>query len=100
MIAIAFALGICTLATRVGFDRDRGLYPTASIVIASYHAPFAVTAGPLLVRALEGDNTATFAFVPVAGFRRSLYLVVAGLAAHPVLDVFHARLIADSGVPS
>ena len=33
------------------------------------------------------------------GFRRSLWLVVAGLAVHGVQDLFHARLVANPGVP-
>jgi hypothetical protein len=42
-----------------------------------------------------------FAFIAlaVAGFKRSLWLVVVALAGHGILDLFHASLISNPGVP-
>jgi len=34
------------------------------------------------------------------GFRRSLWLVAAGLAAHGVMDFFHGQLVVNPGVPA
>lgn len=42
---------------------------------------------------------AAFFALAVAGFRTSLWLVVAALAAHGVFDFFHHRLIRNPGVP-
>jgi hypothetical protein len=43
-----------------------------------------------------------FAFIAaaVAGFKTTLWIVVAALIAHGLLDIFHARLIPNPGVPS
>ena len=43
---------------------------------------------------------APFAALAIAGFRTSLWLVVAGLAGHGVLDVFYPSLVAGRGVPA
>src|ERR1700704_2776876 len=40
-VGVALALGISSLATVVGLDRDRAFYPTLMIVIASYYGLFA-----------------------------------------------------------
>jgi hypothetical protein len=36
----------------------------------------------------------------VTGFKSSRWIIIAGLAAHGVLDSFHDRVIANPGVPS
>ena len=41
-----------------------------------------------------------FLLVAVIGFKKSLWLVVAALAAHGVFDVFHGRVVANPGVPA
>ena len=38
---------VSLLATVVGFDRDRALYPIVLIVIASYYGLFAIMAGSM-----------------------------------------------------
>jgi hypothetical protein len=41
-----------------------------------------------------------FAAVAAWGFRRDLRLVVAGLVAHGVMDLFHGGIVSNPGVPS
>lgn len=41
----------------------------------------------------------TFLVLAVAGFKRSLWLVVAALAGHGVFDFFHQLFIQNPGVP-
>ena len=43
---------------------------------------------------------ALFAAVATWGFRRDLRFVVAGLAAHAVLDFFHGGIVPNPGVPA
>jgi hypothetical protein len=50
-IGIALAILTALLVTTAGFDRDRAVYPTLLIVIASYYVLFAVMGGS--VRALS-----------------------------------------------
>ena len=50
--------------------------------------------------AVESGVMGVFVVAASLGFRRSLWLVVAGLAAHGVQDFFHARLVANPGVPA
>jgi hypothetical protein len=52
-------------------------------------------------RALAIEVTVIAGFVVVAGigFRSSLWVVVAGLAAHGVFDALHGQLITNPGVP-
>ena len=95
-IAIALAVGFFVMIC--GFDRDRSLYPVIVIVIASYYELFAVIGGGTAL----GQETAAFAvFVAAAviGFRTSLWIVVAALAAHGLFDWFHGGMIDNPGVP-
>jgi hypothetical protein len=100
LIGIVLALAVSAYATALRLDRDRAFYPTVLIVVASYYVLFAVMGGSGRVILAESLLMAVFVLVASLGFRQSLWLVVAGLAAHGVQDVFHARLIANPGVPA
>jgi hypothetical protein len=76
-------------ASLLRLDRDRAFYPTVLIVIASYYALFAVMGGTARALAIEVTVIAGFLVVSGVGFRRSLWVVVAGLVAHGVFDAFH-----------
>jgi hypothetical protein len=87
------------MATAVGLDRDRSFYPTVTIVIASYYALFAVMGASTHALVLELLAGGVFLAVAVAGFRSSLWVVVAALAAHGVFDLAHGRVLSNPGVP-
>ena len=99
LIGIILALAVGVLATVVGFDRDRAFYPTVMIVIASYYVLFAVADGRVNVIAMEIAIMALFAGLAIAGFKRSLWLLVAALAAHGLFDWMFAPSIPNAGVP-
>ena len=99
LVGAMLALAVGGLATAVGLDRDRAFYPTVLIVIASYYALFAVVGESTHALVVEAAVASAFLAVAVAGFRYSLWLVVAALAAHSILDVFHGQVIANPGVP-
>ena len=90
---------ICGFARAVGFDRDRAFYPTVLIVIALYYVLFAVMAGATQALLLELVQVAAFTTVAVAGFKRGLWIVAAGLVGHGVFDLMHAHLVTNPGVP-
>lgn len=94
---LALALGIS--ATALGLDRDRAFYPTVTIVIASYYALFAVMGGSTEALVIESLVGVVFLAVAVAGFRSSLWLVVAALVAHGLFDFVRGAAIANPGVP-
>lgn len=100
LIGVALAAAVGLLAALVGFDRDRSFYSTVMIVIASYYVLFAVSGGAAEVIAAETAVMALFAGVAIAGFKKSLWLVVAALAAHGIFDWLHAPLITNPGVPA
>lgn len=99
IVGVVLALFIGLGCTFIGLDRDRAFYPTVLIVIALYYALFAVMGGSARALALESVGIVVFVVAAVAGFRGSLWLVVAGLAGHGLFDFAHARLIANPGVP-
>jgi len=94
---LAFAVGL--FATGLGLDRDRAFYPVVTIVIASYYALFAVMGDSTHALVLESLVGAVFLAVAAWGFRSSLWLVVAALAAHGIFDLSHGAVIANPGVP-
>lgn len=98
-VGVILALAIGLMATTAGLDRDRAFYPTVMIVIAFLYALFAVMGGSthaLIVEALAG---AVFLAAALHGFRSSLWLVAAALAAHGVFDLFHGSVVSNPGVP-
>jgi hypothetical protein len=98
-IGAGLALSVGLSATFLGLDRDRAFYPTVMIVIASYYGLFAVMSGSVQALALESIAIVAFLAASIAGFKWSLWLVVAALATHGVFDFVHGQLIANPGVP-
>ena len=83
----------------VGLDRDRAFYPTVMIVIAFLYALFAVMGASTHVLVLESLVGASFLLAAVFGFRSTLWIVVAALAAHGIFDLVHGAVISNPGVP-
>jgi hypothetical protein len=100
LVGAFLALAVGLFATSVGLDRDRAFYPAVTIVIASYYALFAVMGAATHALFLESLVGAAFLAVAVLGFRSSLWVVVAALMAHGILDLVHGRVISNPGVPS
>lgn len=99
LIGATLALLVAAFARWAGFDRDRSFYPTVLIVIASYYVLFAVMGGSTRALVLESLVMTAYAAFAVAGFKGSPWLVVAGLAAHGVMDFFHGDIVNNPGVP-
>jgi len=100
LIGALLALAAGIFATCVGLDRDRAFYPTVTIVIAYLYCLFAVMGGSGQALVIETVVGTVFVVLAVAGFRSSLWLVVAALAGHGVFDFFHGRLFENPGVPA
>lgn len=98
-IGAVLALIVGVFATFAGLDRDRAFYPVVTIVVASYYALFAVTGGSTQVLIIELVVGAVFLGFAVAGFKSTLWIVVAALAAHGIFDFVHSYLYANPGVP-
>ena len=100
LVGLALALGVSMYATFLGFARDRAFYTTLLMVIAALYVLFAAIGGS--ARALATDAFLAIPFVLMAsiGFRRNSWLVVVGLAAHGLLDLVHASIVSNAGVPS
>ena len=99
IVGLLLALATGGLATVVGFDRSRSFYPVVLIVIASYYCLFAVMGGSTAALWLDTAIAAVFAVAAIIGFRTSLWLVAAALAAHGAMDVVHHHMIVNAGVP-
>lgn len=99
LIGVGLAVAVCAFATLTGFDRDRVFYPTVVAVNATYYILFAVMGNSTRALALESLVAAAFFALAVAGFKKNLWLIVAGLAGHGVFDFFHHLLIQNPGLP-
>lgn len=98
-IGLTLACIVGVLARRVQLDHDKALYPIMLIVVASYYVLFAVTAGSLRAVAIEITMMMGFVIAAVIGFRKNLWLIAGGLAAHGVFDWFHGSIVVNDGVP-
>ena len=99
IVGTVLALAVGAMATLVGLDRDRALYPVVMIVIAALYSLFAVIGESTHALVVECVVGVGFIAVALAGFRRSLWLVAAALAAHGIFDAVHGALIPNPGVP-
>jgi hypothetical protein len=99
VIGALLALAVGLFTTGVGLDRDRALYPVVTIVIASLYVLFAAIGESTHALVLESLAGAVFVAAAVWGFRSSLWLVAAALAAHGIFDLGHGALISNPGVP-
>lgn len=98
-VGIVLAVAVSIFARLVGLDRDRAFYATVLIVVGSLYVLFAVMSGSMHALAVELIGMSVFAACAVVGFRKNMWLVVAGLAGHGVFDFFHAGLVSNPGVP-
>ena len=100
VIGIFAALAVGVFATLSRFDRDRAFYPTVLIVIASYYCLFAIMGrGSVVLLGYEVAALFAFAALAVLGFKTSLWVVVAGLAAHGFFDLVRSDFLTNPGVP-
>ena len=103
MVALAIgaclALAVGLFATALRLDRDRAFYPTATIVIAFLYVLFAVMGASTRALVLESIAGVGFLLAAAVGFRSSLWVVVAALAAHGIFDFIHSAIISNPGVP-
>ena len=99
VIGIIMALAVSAFATTLRLDRDRAFYPTVMMVIAFYYVLFAAMAGSGRAIVIECIIAGVFVVAASIGFRGSLWLVAAALAAHGIQDFFHAQLVTNPGVP-
>lgn len=99
-IGVAAATGVGLFGTVVGFDKERGFYPVVLIVIATLYLLFAAMANSTGSLVAETIPALVFVTMAVLGFRRTPWLVVAGLALHGVFDFFHHAVIVNPGVPT
>lgn len=94
---VAVLVGLFGMLT--GFDRDRAFYSTLVVVVAHYYILFAVLGKSTPALLTESLAATVFLALAVIGFKKNLWLVVAGLAGHGVFDFFHHLFIQNPGVP-
>jgi hypothetical protein len=99
VVGTVLSLAVAVFARTTGFDRDRAFYPTVTIVVALYYVLFAAMSGSVQTVLLESLVMAVFAIAAVAGFKSSVWIVVAALAGHGVFDAIHGYVLENSGVP-
>ncbi|MBL8693066.1 MAG: hypothetical protein JNJ88_03125 [Planctomycetes bacterium] len=98
-IGMSAAVAVGAFATAIGFDKDRSFYPVVLIVIACLYLLFAAMAASTESLAAEAVPALLFIAMAGIGFRKSLWIVVAGLALHGIFDFFHHAAITNPGVP-
>ena len=100
VIGITLSVVVAVLTTYVGFHRDRAFYPTVLIVVASYYVLFAAIGESPQTVLLESGVMAVFVIAAVAGFKSSVWIVVAGLAGHGIFDGVHGYILDNPGMPA
>jgi hypothetical protein len=99
VIGIVAALATAASAKLIGLDRDRAFYPTVLIVVATYYVLFAAMGASRQTLIVEVIFATAFFALAVFGFKRTAWVVVAGLVAHGVFDFVRPAFIHNPGVP-
>lgn len=99
LIGVVLALASAALAAVVRFER-RTFFALVLIISATYYILFAVMAGSLRATISESLVMTLFVMFAALGFRVTPWLIVAGFAAHGLLDLVHSPLISNPGVPA
>lgn len=99
LIGVGLGVFVFVFARVVGLDRDRAFYPTVLVVVATYYGLFAIMGGSTEALVAESAVAALFFAATVIGFRRNLWIVAAGLAAHGLFDAVHGHVITNPGMP-
>ena len=99
VVGVTLGLVVCLFGRLAGLDRDKAYYATILAVVALYYALFAVMGNSLEALLLESIAIVLFFTLTVLGFRRSPWIVVAGLAGHGLYDSVHGYLIVNPGMP-
>ncbi|MBK7090537.1 MAG: hypothetical protein IPH59_02250 [bacterium] len=99
LVGALLALAVGALGTIAGMDRDRAFYPVVTFAVASYYVLFAVMGASSGIVMIESSVCLVFIAAAVAGFKSSLWIVMAALAGHGIFDLFHGSLISNPGVP-
>jgi hypothetical protein len=99
LIGFGLSVGVAVLARIVGFDRDRAFYPAVLMVVASYYVLFAAMSQSMQTVLVESVLAAGFVGLAILGFKKSAWIVAAGLAGHGIFDAFHSVLLTNPGVP-
>jgi uncharacterized membrane protein HdeD (DUF308 family) len=99
LVGALLPLGVGVFATISGLDRDRAFYPTLMIVIAALYSLFAAIGESTHALVLDALIGLVFIAAATVGFRSSLWLVAAALAAHGALDSVHGAVVSNPGVP-
>ena len=98
-IGVTAATAVGLFGTVIGFDKERSFYPVVLIVIAALYLLFAAMARSTGSLVAEAIPALVFVAMATIGFRKTPWVVVAGLALHGVFDFFHHAVIANPGVP-
>ena len=99
-IGVLLALAVLGGSTAIGFDRERVFYPSVMIYIAANYILFATMGASTHDLILETLAAGAFIAVSAIGYKTTLWLVAAALAAHGLFDFVHHHIIANPGVPS
>lgn len=97
---VLLGLVVAGLATCLKLDRDRSFYPTMLSFIATYYVLFAVLGGSDEIVLLELFVAIAFISAAIAGFKRSLWIVVIAIFGHGIFDIIHYLVIDNAGVPA
>jgi hypothetical protein len=99
MVGALLAVAVGFLGTRAGLERDRAFYPVVTLVVAHYYVLFAAMGADTQTLVLESQAGLVFLALAVSGFKASLWMVAAALAAHGLFDLVHGLIISNPGVP-
>ena len=100
LIGAVLAAATCVFfGMLAGFDRERVFYPMMLAPIATYYILFAAMASSTPALTSESLAASIFLLAAVVGFKKNLWLAVAGLVGHGVFDFFHHLVIQNPGMP-
>lgn len=99
LVGVCSAIAVGVFGSLAGLDKERSFYTTTMIVIAFLYVLFACVDGSSQTLLTELLVSVPFVIASVAGFKKSMWLVVAALLAHGTMDIVHGHFVSNKGVP-
>lgn len=99
LVGILLGLVVAAVGTFFGLDRERSFYSTVLIVVASYYALFGVMGASSRTLGIEIMVGFVFLVLALVGFKKSMWLVAAGIVGHGMFDGAHHLFIENPGTP-
>jgi len=95
LIGICLTIAVLGISGAIGLHKERGVWPSLLIAIATFYIVFALEHSDNGVIAFQSVIALGFMALALIGYKTSLWFIAAGLALHGVFDAISLKYSAN-----